>query len=88
MPLQLVLMHARTIRRREQWATHEQNIVTYVVKGLDDRGSVIDSQGVFCMMVSTEGIEPPTCPLGGGRSIQLSYVDECGRMLPQGGWWG
>ena len=26
-------------------------------------------------MVSREGIEPPTCPLGGGRSIQLSYRD-------------
>ena len=27
-------------------------------------------------MVSREGFEPPTCPLGGGCSIQLSYRDK------------
>ena len=26
-------------------------------------------------MASREGVEPPTCPLGGGRSIRLSYRD-------------
>ena len=26
-------------------------------------------------MVSREGVEPPACPLGGGRSIRLSYRD-------------
>lgn len=25
-------------------------------------------------MAGIEGFEPPTCPLGGGRSIQLSYI--------------
>lgn len=25
-------------------------------------------------MAGIEGVEPPTCPLGGGRSIQLSYI--------------
>ncbi len=27
-------------------------------------------------MVSREGVEPPACPLGGGRSIRLSYRDK------------
>ncbi len=32
----------------------------------------------FCgaEMASREGVEPPACPLGGGRSIQLSYRDK------------
>lgn len=34
-------------------------------------------------MAGIEGVEPPTYPLGGGRSIQLSYIPaESGAVLP------
>lgn len=34
---------------------------------------------LFEFVAPTEGLEPPTGPLGGGYSIQLNYVGVCRR---------
>ncbi len=44
--------------------------------GKIDKSISIYICNLLIFMASRGGFEPPACPLGGGRSIQLSYRDK------------
>ena len=55
----------------------QNNILSYDLKEKSTKGKHRLSQNEInsAFLASRKGLEPPTCCLGGNRSIQLSYRD-------------